>query len=998
MAIGKTDGEQSNLSELPAEAGVLESAPAQNEDAIGVTSAAFSIVGIGASAGGLAAIEAFLSAMPRESEEKFAFVVIQHLSPDHKSILSELLKRCTGMQVYEAQDGMVVTPNRAYIIPPNRDMALMGGKLQLFEITSPRSAHFSIDFFFRSLADDLAERAICIVLSGTGSDGTLGVRAVKGAGGMAMAQTPESTEFDGMPRSAIATGLVDYVLPPAEMPAQLIAFLGQTRARLDIPASSQHSAAILAKIFVLVRARTGHDFSQYKQSTMIRRIERRMALHQIERISDYLRYMQEHAGEVSALFRDLLIGVTNFFRDPDAFAALETLAIPHVFANAPPESTIRVWVCGCSSGEEAYSLAILFHEHLEKVHQVHKLQIFATDIDREAADQARTGVFPPSIAADVSAERLARFFKSDVNGSYRIQKSIRDSLIFAEHDLLKDPSFSKLNLISCRNLLIYLNAAVQKRVMDLFHYGLAPGGLLFLGNSESAGDGSSGFETFDRKAKLYLRTPDDAQPIRPLIREVPQLAASPREASPGPSAELPPSRKPSLHEIAEKALLSDFTRAAVLVDARGEILYFHGRTGKYLEPAVGNAVSNVLAMSREGLDRHLKAALHRAVSKGEIVHLDNVQVKTNGHNVFVKLTILPVGSVAATFPGLFLVIFDEKPEQEAVGQTLQIPTENAAAEARVAALEHQLRSKDNYIQTVVEEMETTSEELKSSNEEMQSVNEEMQSANEELETSREELQSVNEELATVNAELLQKVAELSRANNDMNNLLAGTGVGTLFVDHQLRVTRFTPSITEVLNLIQTDVGRPLAHIVSNLAEHDHLIAEVQAVLDTLVPFDVEVQTKAAKWYILSIRPYRTLDNVIEGAVISFVDITARRVAQAKELELERFRHASQIETVGIAFFQLAGGITSANEAFLHMLDYTREDLEAGKLGWEQITPAEWLPHSRRALKELKTRGKATPFEMQYVRKDGSRGKALFAEWRLDEDDAVVYVISMAPGP
>jgi len=961
----------------------------------------FPIVGIGASAGGLAALEAFLAAMPPGNGKGIAFVVVQHLSPDYKSILSELLKRSTQMQVFEAQQGMTVKPNCVYIIPPNRDMALLGGKLQLFDITAPRSAHFAIDYLFRSLAADLHERAICIILSGTGSDGTLGVRAVKAEGGMVMAQTPESAEFDGMPRSAIATGFVDYVLPPAAMPAQLIAYVKRAMMKKlePPPASSLYAHDIIPKMCVLLRAKTGHDFSQYKQATIIRRMERRMALHQIDRAPDYLRFLQEHSEEVSALFRDLLIGVTSFFRDPEAFAALETVAIPGLFANTPAASGIRVWICGCSTGEEAYSVAILMQEHLERLQQPYKVQIFATDIDRQATDQARAGVFPPSIAADVTPERLARFFTQDANGSYRVEKTIRDLVIFAEQDLLKDPPFSKLNLLCCRNLLIYLNAAVQARIIDLFHYALLPGGILLLGNSETTGDRSPLFEPLDRKAKLYFRKEEDSSPLPPVMGELAVLPSAPRLPAPRLAAAPAHQRKLSLRQVTEQALLRDFARAAVLVDALGEILYFHGRTGKYLEPPAGDASSNLLVMARDGLRRDLTAAFHRAVSRKEPVYLANLRVKTNGHEIGLDLTVLPVLNPEPTLPILFLAIFDEKAEfafPEKGASSAAKLAENTTAEARMAALERELRSKDNYIQTIIEEMETSGEELKSSNEEMQSVNEEMQSTNEELETSREELQSVNEELATVNTELLQKVAELSRANNDMNNLLAGTGVATLFVDHQLHITRFTPTMTQIINLIASDVGRPLAHLVSNLVQHDHLLAEVQAVLDTLIPVEAEVQTKAGNWYILSIRPYRTLDNVIEGAVVSFVDVTARKLIQQKQLEFERFRHAAMIETVGIAFFHLNGAITSANEAFLHMVDYSREDLETGKLTWSAITPAEWLPHSNKALKEIITTGKATPFEMQYLRKDGSRGKALFAEWRLDEKDAVVYVISVAP--
>jgi len=964
---------------------------------ISSTRSTFPIVGIGASAGGLAAIEAFLSAMP-DTNANFALVIVQHLSPDHKSILSELLKRYTNMRVNEAQDGVTVMPNCAYIIPPNRDMALLNGKLQLFEVAAPRTARFSIDYFFRSLAADLHEQAICIILSGTGTDGTLGLRAIKGEGGMAMVQSPDSTEFDGMPRSAISTGLVDYVLPPAQMPAHLIAFLNRTIARKqELAPSPSYPPEVLAKIFILLRAKTGHDFSQYKQNTILRRVDRRMTLHQIERVTDYLRYLQEHTEEVSALFRDLLIGVTSFFRDPEAFAILETVAIPHLFAAALPDTPIRVWVCGCSTGEEAYSLALLIHEHLETLQKEHKVQIFATDIDRRATDHARAGVYPPSIVADVSAERLERFFTIDANGSYRVQKSIRDLIVFAEQDVLKDPPFSKLNLISCRNLLIYLNTDLQQRLIDVFHYALLPEGLLFLGNSETTGNKPLLFDILDRKAKLYVRkmekTPLLARGFgEPLFVAPPPLNLSP----PGVAAPMR-NNVPTLRETTEQSLLRHFSRTAVLADSDGQILYFHGRTGKYLEAPTGDAGFNLLAMAREGLQRDLTPAFRWAVAHNEFVYLDSLQVKTNGHNASVNVTILPVESVASSPDAKFVVIFDERPEpKRAKAEAEEAPSQPLSAEARIAALENQLRNKDTYIETIIEEMETSGEELKSSNEVMQSVNEELQSTNEELETSREELQSLNEELATVNAELVQKVSDLSRANNDMNNLLAGTGVGTLFIDNKLHISRFTPSVTKIINLIDTDVGRPLAHTVSNLVGHDHLVAEIQSVIATLVPLEVEVQTKEGNWYILAIRPYRTLENVIEGAVISFVDVTARNLAFQRQMESERLRHAAQMETVGIAFFKLDGVITSANEAFLHMLDYTREDLAAGKLNWSVIAPAEWLPHSGETLNELKASGKTTPFEMPYIRKDGSRGKALFAQWRVDEKQAIVYAIGIAP--
>jgi two-component system CheB/CheR fusion protein len=557
--------------------------------------------------------------------------------------------------------------------------------------------------------------------------------------------------------------------------------------RRDMPpvVPPQQTREALAKIIVLLRTKTGHDFSQYKESTVIRRVERRMALHQIERVADYVRFLQQTSGEVNALFGDLLIGVTSFFRDTDAFAALEKLVLPQLMKSAATAGTLRVWVCGCSTGEEAYSIAILIEENLERSQLACKVQIFATDLDRQATEQARTGVFPASIAADVSPERLARFFRLQQDGSFRIQKSIRDLLIFSEQDVLKDPPFSRLDLISCRNLLIYVNADAQKRLIPLFHYALNPGGTLFLGSAESIGDKALLFDVLDRRAKLYSKKRDASRelqfPVSQFVGSVQQTRPPSSPANPGVS---PPSIGQNYRAITEQALLNHFTSAAVLVDERGEIRYFHGRTGNYLEPAHGEVASNILAMAREGLRRDLASALHRAVAKRETVQVNGLQIKTNGHSVTVKLTIFPARLAVPGNADLFLVLLEETPLGGSKTRVSAAPP-TVPPTTRIAELEHDLRSKEDYIQTIVEEMEASQEELRSSNEEMQSVNEEMQSANEELETSREELQSVNEELATVNAELQQKVADLSRANNDMNNLLAGTGVGTLFVDNQM---------------------------------------------------------------------------------------------------------------------------------------------------------------------------------------------------------------------
>jgi len=713
---------------------------------------------------------------------------------------------------------------------------------------------------------------------------------------MVMAQNPESTEYDGMPRSAIATGLVDYELSPAEMPAQLIAYVAHAFGRLTRGADTTPPRAenISKKILLLVRAQTSHDFSQYKPNTIHRRIERRMAVHQIGTIDEYLKYLQQAPEEVEELFRDFLIRVTNFFRDPEAFKALEEQIIPKLFAQKSAGALIRVWVPGCSSGEEAYSIAILLQERLESLKQGFKVQVFATDIDSQAIAVARAGLYPASIAADISPERLARFFLAESDGgAYRIHKHIRDILVFSEQNVIKDPPFSKIDLISCRNLLIYMGSELQKKLMPLFHYALNPGGFLFLGTSETIGEFVTLFATLDRKQKLYQRKEDiHSAQHGVMARFLPPMTEREQFAPRAPGKTGSPGI-PSLREVTERALLRQIVSAGALVNGQGDILYLHGRTGLYLEPTPGEArVNNILKMAREGLRHEVTMALRKAAGTKGLVRHPGLRVKTNGEFTMVNLTICPVaeGPEATPEAPLYLIILEEampfdhgQAHRAAVFQTGEgaAGPDNADADTRIAALKEKLRAKEEHLQAANEELDTSNEELKSSNEEMQSVNEELQSTNEELETSKEELQSVNEELATINTELQTKVADLSRANNDMNNLLAGTGIGTVFVDHQLRILRFTPTATRIINLILSDVGRPVGHIVSNLVGYDHLVEDVQKVLDTLFPKEVVVQSRAGAWYTMHIMPYRTLDNVIEGAVITFVDITEMRKVQAE---------------------------------------------------------------------------------------------------------------------
>jgi two-component system CheB/CheR fusion protein len=988
-------------------------------DTFSIEQAGFPIVGIGASAGGLAAFESFFSGMPADADSDMAFVLVQHLAPDHKSILSDLIRRYTQMEVYEVEDGMAVRPNCTYIIPPNRDMAFLNGSLHLLEQTAPRGKRLPIDFFFRSLAQDQHERAICIVLSGTGSDGTQGVRAIKGEGGMVMVQKPESTEFDGMPRSAIATGLADYELLPAEMPAQLIAYVASAfdkMGRMVSPATPKDGSA-LEKIHVLLRIQTGHDFSLYKKNTLIRRVKRRMAVHQIARLDLYVRYLQQNPAEVEVLFQDLLIGVTNFFRDPEAFTALKEKVIPQFFAGKPAGSVIRVWSVGCSTGEEAYSLAILFQEHLDLLKETFKVQVFATDIDKRAIDVARAGVYPAGIAADITPERLVRFFSHDPkSGIYRIQKRIRDLLVFSDLDIIRDPPFSKLDLIACRNLLIYMDRELQGKIIPLFHYALNPGGALFLGTSETVGEFQELFAPLDRKWKLYQCKEAAEGAHRPTLGKfIPPLIKG--KAAPNPSkAGSSKAGKAPLRELTEQALLHEYTPASVVVNERGDILYIHGRTGRYLEPAAGDAVMNLIRMAREGLRQQLTTALRKVAARKETARYPGLRIKTNGDFISVNLTVRPLtadpsypatdsaqvgdkGRPEATDGGLFLVSFEDAPEAKVKsGKTggtgvgvVDLPTDN---DARIAALEQALRDKEEYLQNTIEEIETTSEDLKSFNEELQSMNEELQSTNEELETAKEELQSVNEELGTINNELQATISELSQANNDMNNLMTSTGVGTVFVDSQMRIRRFTPAATQVINLIQTDVGRPVDHVLSNLVEYDRLLEDTQAVLDTLIPKELEVQTKAGDWYLLRIQTYRTTGNAIEGAVLTFFDVTAMKKTQEALREAEKVsRLAGYVWDFHDAIMtqDMEGRILAWNPAAERM--YGWSEAEALTMNIGDMIPEGQREETLAVINQLAQGDLVAPYRGQRVAKDGRILEVWITTRALVNDARNVYAIA-----
>ncbi|MDO9269285.1 MAG: chemotaxis protein CheB [Methylobacter sp.] len=903
------------------------------------THSGFPVVGIGASAGGLAAFEAFFSGMPRNTNPGMAFVLVQHLAPDHKSLLTEIIQRYTPMPVFQVEDGMIVQPNCIYIIPPNYDMAFQNGALHLLDISKTDNQRLPIDFFFRSLAQDQHERAIGIILSGAGSDGSQGIRLIKSECGMVMAQSPESIEFDSMPSSAIATGLVDYVLPAAAMPAKLIDYVTHAFGKLSQLGASLtlRNQASMKKIFILLRKQTGHDFSQYKPNTINRRIERRMAVHQIGAIDDYIKYLQQTPIEVEALFLDMLIGVTNFFRDPAAFQALAEQINAKLFINKSLGTVIRAWVPGCSTGEEAYSIAILLVEAMEAQKLSYTVQIFATDINHRAIVAARAGLYPASISDDISPERLARFFTAEPDGSgYCIHKRIREMMVFSEHDLIKDPSFSKLDLISCRNLMIYLDAFLQKKIIPLFHYSLNQGGLLFLGTSESVGEYDDLFSVLDRKSKLYLRKENIyGRPHGSQRLFIPPMTAINAAVRQNITQNAFPA-KPPLRELTEQMLLQHLAPSAALVNSKGDIFYLHGRTGMYLEPAEGEVgINNILKMSRTGLRPRLTITLHKAATTGEVIHDNALRVKTNGHFTLVNLSIRPVTStLTGTLESpLYLVIFEETPGINPEQMQLALADNNASRTPDdnlhlIVELRRELQAKEDYLLSTHVALESSNEELKSANEEMQSVNEELQSTNEELETSKEELQSVNEELSTVNNELQAKVDIAAQLSSDMNNLLDGSGIATLFVDNNLRILRFNPLVTQIINLLQRDTNRPVNHIASNLVNYDRLGEDINSVLKTLIPIESRVQASDDKWYTMRIQPYRTLDNTIEGAVITFVDITGTKRI---EDELEKANRLLRLAVVvrdaydAITVQDLNGRIIAWNPGAVRMYGWSEDE-------------------------------------------------------------------------
>jgi two-component system CheB/CheR fusion protein len=952
--------------------------PAAPERPEHIERARFPIVGIGASAGGLEAFEEFFHHLPNDCG--LAFVLVPHLDPGHASLLTEILQRSTSMPVVEAENGVAVGANSVYIIPPNRQMAIAHGQLWVAVPEVPRGQRMPIDAFLRSLADDQGDQAVGVILSGTGSDGTLGMRAIHGAGGITLVQEPSSAKFPGMPASVIHAAYATHVLPVVDMPKVLLAAARRVsnyaHQSPEANAANEANADDIDAVLALLRASTGHDFSHYKKGTIGRRIARRVLQHRLRSIDDYSTYLAAHPEEGRALFTDLLINVTRFFRDPEAFKILKQEILPQLFADKPADYVFRIWVAGCSSGEEAYSVAILVRELMNETPKAFKIQIYSTDLDEESIAKARAGFYPPNIAADLTPDQLHTYFLHEDAG-YRVRKEIREMLVFAVQNLIKDPPFRQLDLICCRNVMIYLEPELQNQLIRSLHYALRANGVLFLGPAESIRTHPELFTPLNGKWKFYRAIAASRPKRAMLLGDLSWQTGNSGRAAKRVAGKLEPT---NLAELTRRALLQSFAPASVVTDTAGNIVFVHGDTARFLRPAPGQATLSVVDMALESLRAELDAALHRAAEDGTTTCGRQVSAKIDGEIRNIRLSVRPLAG--ADGHQLLLVSFQEDTPTPTRQASTAAVDRSSAEMRRIEELESQLARTWEALQSTIERQQLANEELMSSNEELQSTNEELQSTVEELETSKEELQSINEELVTVNGELQANSDHLTKTQNDLKNLLDNISGGIIFLDQQLCIRRFTSEAGELYRLQAGDVGRPLADIKSTIETHELLI-DAQAVLDSERPGEQEVRTSAGKSYQVRLKPYRTLNDDIDGVVMTFADITARVDANARVRTAQLFSE-SIVDTVREPLLVLDGElqVIAASRAFYQRFEVAKEE----SIGRQLSDLADWqwdLPAFREQLLNILPRGAAIEgFAVEANTHGGRRMKMLLNARRL----------------
>ena len=970
MVETKSGGSRKAISKAGSKAGRVKKPPAKDtgKSGAGVKPATnrpgsetapagpFAIVGVGASAGGLEAFTKLIENLPTHTG--MGFVLVQHMAPRSHSMLPEILAKTTRMPVTEVRDGTRVQPNRIYVTPPATLMTLEEGALHLASRGEPRGLIRPIDVFLRSLAQDLGTRAIGVILSGTASDGVLGLQAIKAGGGVTFAQDVESAKYPGMPESAIAAGVVDFVLPPGQIARKLASLAHHPRVMAPHPAKEAEvhlEESVFNQILMMLKAGTGLDFTHYKHSTIKRRLHRRMMLQQVGEIEDYAKYLRLHPEEIKNLYEDILINVTSFFREPESFESLQKTVFPEILRNRAEDEAIRIWVPGCASGEEAYSLAISLVEFLGDMASNVQIQIFATDVEDGVIDQARQGIYPEAITADVSPDRLRRFF-SKVAGGYQVSKTIRSMCVFAKQNLTKDPPFSRLDLISCRNVLIYFGAVLQKKVIPIFHFALKPGGFLVLGKSEALSAFPEYFTLVDKKLKVFQKKPVALPyPVLPPFPEMGEVRGQ------GKGEVKPPGEMVSIGDLqqeTDRIVLSRFAPAGVVIDAHLNIIQFRGHTGRFLEPSPGEASLNLLKMTRQSMQFELKAAVYAALKSNTPVRKEGLRLRLNGAQRVVNLEVCPLRPATAQ-DRYFLVIFEDATAPVGAVPKGKGPRgKSSARERTIVELESELAATKEYLQTVSEEQETSVEELQSSNEELMSANEELQSINEEMETSKEELQSANEELATLNEELGNRNQELFQANNDLNNLLTVVQIAIVILGPDLRIRRFNPAAQEMLSLIPADLGRPIGDIRLKV-EVPNLEAIIKDVLSTLTVQEVEVQDRDGHWASLRLKPYRTSDNKIDGVVLAVVevDLIKRSLEEARQA---RDYGRAIVATIREPLVVLNGKlrVVSANDAYYRFFKVKPEDTE-GHYFYE-LGQGQWNIHRLRQLL-----GKVLPANQQF---------------------------------